>query len=68
MISPYISSKKQDEHIVRILNHLGISQSNVTLLVDDHSVVGYKVYGEDRERLDEYKRKYSEWWTGHICG
>lgn len=61
MISPYIGSKRQDEQIVKILNHLGISQSNVTLLVDDHSVIGYRVEGEDRERLNAYRKRYAEW-------
>ena len=61
MISPYIRSKRQDEQIVKILNHLGINQSNVTLLVDDHSVIGYRVEGEDRERLNAYRKKYAEW-------
>lgn len=41
-----------------VLKYLGISQVNVTLLMDGDTAIGYKVHGPDALVLEEYKRQF----------
>lgn len=60
MINPYIESRHPEEQIVQVLAYLGISQGNVTLLMDNNTAIGYKVHGPDALVLEEYKRVFAE--------